>query len=374
MAYVSNQDSGTVTPVFTATRTAGASIRVAKAPDALAAGPGGRVVYAVSTNFGSSAGHGFVTPIRTATSSAGRSIAVGDLADGIAITPDGRTAWIVDYTTVTPVDTATGRAGRPVSVVQGDGDHANALVITPDGARAYVATSFTVVPVDLATRHAGRAIPLRNPAWVLTAMAITPDGKTVYVLTGGQDVVPINTRTNTAGRHIRVAGGATAIAVSPGGKTAYVGSVTGNVPGLVSAVYPIIISAGKTAAPIKLGRPSLDSVVNSIAITPDGKAAYVATNNAVYPIDTATNTAGKPISIAPANFTPVVVAISPDGKTAWVVSVNDKSGAGLLTPISIPANHVGRPIHVGNNPVCLLLTTGRPRSTPRQSQCATFLR
>jgi DNA-binding beta-propeller fold protein YncE len=114
--------------------------------------------------------------------------------------------------------------------------------------------------------------------------------------------------------------------------------------------------------------------VNSIAITPDSKAAYIATDSGIYRIDTATNTAAEPIRVAPAHFDPVVVAISPDGKTAWVLSVNDNSSIGLLTPISIPTNLPGRPIHVGNNPVCLLLTARRPHSAPRQGQCALFPR
>jgi DNA-binding beta-propeller fold protein YncE len=35
-------------------------------------------------------------------------------------------------------------------------------------------------------------------------MTITPDGKTLYVLTGSGTVVPISTATNTPGQPIRV--------------------------------------------------------------------------------------------------------------------------------------------------------------------------
>ena len=47
----------------------------------------------------------------------------------------------------------------------------------------------------------------------------------------------------------------------------------------------------------------------SIAVTPDGKTAYVACESAVIPISTATNTPGKPITLAPTP--PLAIAITP---------------------------------------------------------------
>jgi DNA-binding beta-propeller fold protein YncE len=64
----------------------------------------------------------------------------------------------------------------------------------------------------------------------------------------------------------------------------------------------------------------------------------------------------------------MVIAISPDGKTAWVASINNNN-AGLLTPISIATNTAGKPIRVGAGPVCLLITTGGPSDGPRKGSC-----
>ena len=56
-----------------------------------------------------------MTPIATATNTAGRGIPAGQAPDALALTPDGSTAEVVDGATdrVTPIDTARGRAGAP---------------------------------------------------------------------------------------------------------------------------------------------------------------------------------------------------------------------------------------------------------------------
>jgi YVTN family beta-propeller protein len=74
-------------------------------------------------------------------------------------------------------------------------------------------------------------------------------------------------------------------------------------------VTPIRIATNTALPPIKAG-----SGPDAIAITPDGKTAYVANGNSgtVTPIDIATGTAGRPIRVGVA---PVFIAITPDGRT-----------------------------------------------------------
>ncbi len=59
---------------------------------------------------------GTVTPIRTATNTAGKAINVGKYPYAIAITPNGKTAYVVNtfLSTVTPIFTATGTVGKPI--------------------------------------------------------------------------------------------------------------------------------------------------------------------------------------------------------------------------------------------------------------------
>ena len=73
--------------------------------------------YVVS---GSGPGPGAVTPIRTATNTAGPPITVGNQPFGIAITPNGKTAYVTGGPDlVTPIRTATNTAGPPITVGTG---------------------------------------------------------------------------------------------------------------------------------------------------------------------------------------------------------------------------------------------------------------
>ncbi len=64
-------------------------------------------------------------------------------------------------------------------------------------------------------------------------------------------------------------------------------------------VIPISTAASQAGNPIKVGDGAIDVDGGQIAITPDGKTAYVPTNatGTVIPISTATNRAGQPINL-----------------------------------------------------------------------------
>ena len=70
-----------------------------------------------------------MTPIATATNTAGPPITVGDGPQAIAITPDVKTAYVANLLggTVTPIATATNTAGPPITV----GSEPIAIAITP---------------------------------------------------------------------------------------------------------------------------------------------------------------------------------------------------------------------------------------------------
>ena len=166
--------------------------------------------------------------------------------------------------TVTPIDTATNTAGEPIDV----GNEPLAIAITPDGKTVYVANTYdtdrgpyTVTPINTATSTPGEPIRVGSGPW---AFAITPDGKTVYVANlGSGTVTPIATRTKARsadpGRQR-----ATQIAITPDGKTACVASWH------TGTVTPIDTATSAPGPPIPVGEGARD-----IAITPDGRAAYV---------------------------------------------------------------------------------------------------
>lgn len=130
-AYVAGQ-SGTVTPIRTATSTALAPIRVPAGSFSMAITPDGRTIYVLDLG-SSQAQEGMVIPIRTATNTALAPIRLADGAGPITITPDGRTAYVVAGSgpgrrgTVIPIRTATNQVLRAIAV----GNLPSVIAITP---------------------------------------------------------------------------------------------------------------------------------------------------------------------------------------------------------------------------------------------------
>ena len=280
----------------------------------------------------------------------GPPITVGGTPEAIAITPNGKTAYVVNYVrnprtvvgTVTPINTATNTPGPPIRV----GGDPRPIAITPNGKTAYVANegSSTVTPISTATDTPGPPIRVGGDPY---AIAITPNGKTAYVasvVVGGPPdyypvgaVTPINTATNTPGPPITAGYGAFAIAITPNGKTAYVASGVGLGVHPVGTVTPINTATNTPDPPIKVdGEPLL------IAITPNGKTAYVVNGglDTVTPINTATNTPGRPIKVG---RNPDAIAITPNGKTAYVVNAE---GLSALSPAAQDYIGTVTPIHI----------------------------
>jgi len=159
-AYVTSEGVGVVTPINLATNTPETPIPVAGLPPAadeplaIAITPNGATAYLTSgqvPNFID--GPGAVTPINTATNTAGTPIPVGTNPGNIAITPNGLTAYVASFgcvppppslppnpnpcpmpdptdDIVTPVNTATNTPGATITV----GLVPTGIAITPDQA------------------------------------------------------------------------------------------------------------------------------------------------------------------------------------------------------------------------------------------------
>jgi YVTN family beta-propeller protein len=390
-AYVTNHASNSVTPIATATNTAGTAIPVGSNPRAIAVSPDEAPVASFSTS-GTTSG----SPVSFDASAS--TVAYGSIAsyawnfgDGTTITTTGPTtthtyakpgAYAITLTetdsagtsttqvftgqtmsrnggpsalatrtlaiatvayainsgsnSVTPIATATNKAGSPISV----GTDPFAVALTPDGKTAYVVNrgSDSVTPIATATNTAGTDIPVgADPK----AIAVTPDGKTAYVVNRGSDsVTPIATATNTAGTDIPVGADPKAIAVTPDGKTAYVANTVDG------TVTPIATATNTPGTAITVGKQPF-----ALAITPDGKTAYAANIGAgtVTPIATATNTPGTAITVGSG---PEAVAVTPDGKTVYVAN----AGANSVTPITTATNTPGTAVTVGSGPVGIAVT------------------
>jgi DNA-binding beta-propeller fold protein YncE len=278
-----------------------------------------------------------VIVIRVATSSKERVLKVGQGAfpDAIAITPNGKTAYVgnglidqlpsaTPINGVIPIRVATNSAGRTLLVAAGikPAGSADAFAFTPDSRTAYVAVggTYEVDPIRVATSSLGKAISAGgDPGPII----ITPNGRTGYVADLGSDTVtPFSTATGRPGKAITVGAelgaqaSTAAIAITPNGKTLYVGT-NSNAFGEDDAVTPVSTATNRPGKAIRVGQG-----IDVIAITPNGTTAYVASFNAgtVTPIRLATNTAGRPIGVG-TDLGPMAMAITPNGKTAYVGSV-----------------------------------------------------
>lgn len=336
---------------------------------------------------GGTGARGTVTPISTATNTPGKPIVVrsGSPVDpnglDMAITPNGKTLWVSDGSdTVTPISTATKTAGKPITVAHQHRLSTEQIVITPNGKTVYVLDSFGgVTPISTATNTPGKPIELRLPGGPYSSqffkMAITPDGKTLYVaaayLTGPSVVIPIATATNTPGKPIRLETIARDIVVTPDGKTAYaVGMLLTagrDTPQIV--VTPIATSTNTAGKQISTGT-SADMYPPDV-MTPNGQTIYINefNPNGVVPFSTATNTPGKVIRLGAPAVTGI--AITPDGRTAYAINSvgipqKDVVGGGdffrcigppaAVTPIATATSTPGKPIKIGCGPVAIAIT------------------
>src|SRR5215468_2895777 len=152
----------------------------------------------------------------------------------------------------------------------------------PGAAGAVIAVVAGTAAVSSAI-HGGRAAAGAGPAHRAIAYVVN---------SGSGTVTPIRTATNTALPPITTGDNSDTIAITPDGKTAYVANYLYH----RGTVTPIRTATNTALPPVKTGRSPA-----AIAITPDGKTAYVANNGSgtVTPIRTATNTPLPPIRTGP---------------------------------------------------------------------------
>jgi YVTN family beta-propeller protein len=245
---------------------------------------------------------------------------------------------------------------------------AGALVgVVPDGvsavatrsrcrATAFVANtgSGTVSTIDVKTRT-------KNPTDLTVGTnpidaAITPDGKTAFVannnysrelILGGDSVSTIDVKTRT--KHptdITVGSQPQGVAMTPDGKTAFVAN---GGSGTVSTID--VKTRAKHPTDIPVGDQPF-----GVAFTPSGKTAFVPNRNShsVSTIDVKTRT--KHPTDIPVGSSPVDVAFTPDRKTAFVTNW----GSGSVSTIDVKTRSKDpTDVPVGSQPIGLAVTPCR---------------
>jgi DNA-binding beta-propeller fold protein YncE len=169
-----------------------------------------------------------------------------------------------------------------------------------------------------------------------------------YAATMDGNVVPVDVTAGRAEARIPADLQPEAIAITPNGRTAYVADA------FAATVTPIDLATGFAGTAMSVTFTP-HSGISAIAISPGGATAYVAVvvaaqaTGLVVPIDLAN---GTPEAAIPVGSDPVAIAITPDGSTAYVVDYGD----GTLTPIALASDSVEPQILVGGNPIAMAIT------------------
>jgi hypothetical protein len=279
----------------------------------------------------------------------------GQIAE-IAAAPDGRTLYAFSYKAVhagyayyvTPISTRTDRAGKAIRLSIGVQQNAE-VKVAPNGRTAYVAGQWTVgkqhfevggiVAINLRTGAERKMLETGSGPFV-----ITPDGRYAYATTVAVGLQGVNLATGATLPAVSVPGGdAEYVALTPDGKTAYATSQTygsGGTTHIVTWVTPIDLAANRAGKSIKVQTATAGNISSQIAITPDGRTAYVYGGPDVIPISLASGKVLRPI-VAGGHNTQVDLAIDPNGLTAYANTEDNR-----LLPIDTVTSTVLRRIHV----------------------------
>jgi YVTN family beta-propeller protein len=197
----------------------------------------------------------------------------------------------------------------------------------------------------------------------LSASGLTAENQKGYS-TNREDrtISTIDFSNNKTGEPISVDASPFMIAITPDGRTAFVTCPFENV------IIPIDLATNTPEKSIEMISDKASDANDmmkrfekfaeikslspfGIAITPDGQKVYV--TNAYFNNVTVIDVHTKtPLTVIPVGELPVNVAITPDGHTAYVANMDSHE----ITPIDITTNIPGAPIPVGRGPVWTSIT------------------
>jgi DNA-binding beta-propeller fold protein YncE len=275
----------------------------------------------------------------------------------------GRVFWVAAAACLTFVAAGSWTVTRAIHLLSGPsvilpGDGFSAVAVSPDGRTLYAANGgpvlgigHTVTPVDIATGKPGRPITVGTGPQDL---AVTPDGRMLYALLSDGRITPVDLAAGTARIPIHVTGGASVMTVSPDSRTLYI--ATGN-----NEIVAVDTATGRRDSTIPLGTPASGDVgPNAMTVSPDGTTLYVAdSDDTVIPVSLATRTPGNPVTVGNPDLTmPMALAVSPDGKTVYAAVNGDYgfgSGPNTLVAISTATGTVSKTITYGQGPIALTI-------------------
>ena len=312
-AYVTNNQSLTVSVIDIASNTVVATIPVGFGPSGVAVSPSGTRAYVTH-----SGGAAFVSVIDTSSNTVATTIGVGVQPLDVAITPDGAFAYVANSlsNSVSVIDATTNTVVATIAV----SSYPNAIAIAPNGSRVYVThLNGNVTVIETGSNTIAATIPLGGLGGSPTGVVVGPGGGRAFVANGSGGLVVIDTATNSVVTRVALSGLANSVDVLPDGKRVYVTAFPSSVAVIDTATHFVIKTIGGLVSP------------QAVAVTPDGTRAYVTQSgvtNSVAVIDTATNAV---VATVPVGILPGGVAIRPSVVNTPLIDF-ETNGSGNLFP------------------------------------------
>lgn len=280
-----------------------------------------------------------IDPAKPTTATVVATVEIGSRPTGVAISPDGRTVYVANQGdgTVSVIDTVTNTLTATIGV----GVSPQSVAVSPDGSHAYVASGAwlpyppshgTVSVIDTATNTVADTIDVDNPlqGLMLQGVAVSPDGRHLYVA-NGDSVAVIDSTTNTiVGTVIVERGRAGSVVASPDGGRVYV----------TNGSSILVIDTATDTVIDNIG-PGADA---GIALSPDGRHLYAAADDSLLVIDTVSAAVTARVYVGRATG----VAVSPDGGIVYVaadtlamIDTRTNKIVGATGVLGIPEGYLG---------------------------------
>jgi 6-phosphogluconolactonase len=267
----------------------------------------------------------------------------------VAVTPDGKYVYSSSYSTSLTLNqfgvTAGGGLAPLTPATVATSKYSWPIVVSPDGTSAYLADfPGPGYAVEQLTVTASGALVHKSPGSVPVTGAddivMTPDGRHLYVSNfGGSGVIDQfnvaadGTLTHNSPATVSTSPFPVGMAVTPDGKSLYVGLQVGtptsiaqfdiNANGTLTAKSPASVNMPASALPV------------AMATSPDGQNLYVASDATGGGVDQfSIGAGGKLTAMTPASVgTQTVnnVAVSPDGKTLYANYTSSGGGTARFT-------------------------------------------
>jgi len=313
---------------------------------------------------------------------------------GVAVSPDGRDVYVTAQTFAassgTLIQYAAGPDGAltlkslaPVPPLALPGP----LALSPDGQSLYAVDSAVDGSVLQYTVHPDGALSLKSPPLVPTGrpeptdLAVSPDGRNVYVPSDEDTGSSVSQYTISADGTLSPKSPPTVptrefpggLAVSPDSRSVYVAGSNGT--GLPGAISQFSVGGDGSLSPKSPPAIPAAGQPSDVAVSPDGKSAYVVSGARASPngsvLQYAVGSDGALTPMSPASVaadTPVRIALNPDGNSVYVTDGNGsilqytRAVDGTLSPKSPPT------VPTGTNPVEIAVSHA-PRLATTLSQC-----